>query len=63
MLGNSIKLVNFTKLLGVQLSVCKKKFRIDIGYSMKSKFYRVFNGLFHNAAKLKDELTSCFIVL
>jgi len=55
MLGNSIKLVNSVKLLGVQLSAYKK-FRIDVGY-MKSKFYRAFNGLFHNAAKLKDELT------
>ena len=54
MLGSSIKLVNSVKLLGVQLSAYKK-FRINIGY-MKSKFYRAFNGLFHNAAKLKDEL-------
>jgi len=52
MLGNSIKFVNSTKLFGVQLSAYKN-FRIDIGY-MKSKFYCAFNGLFHNAAKLKD---------
>ena len=38
MLGNSIKLVNSVKLLGVQLSAYKKC-RIDIGY-MKSNFYR-----------------------
>jgi len=25
---------------------------------MKSKFYLAFNGLFHNAAKFKDELTT-----
>ena len=55
MLGNSI-LLNSVKLLGVQLSAYKK-FRIDIGY-MKSKFYRAFNGLFHNAAKLKDLVSS-----
>ena len=30
---------------------------------MKSKFYRAFNGLFHNAAKLKDELTTMHLVL
>jgi len=60
MLGNSIKLVNSVKLLGVQL-YAYKKFRIDIGY-MKSKFYRAFNGLFHNAVKLKDELTTMHLV-
>jgi len=60
MLGNCIKLVNSVKLLGVQLSVYKK-FRVDISY-MKSKFYRAFNGLFHNAAKLKDELTTMHLV-
>ena len=59
-MGNSIKLVNSVKLLGVQLSAYKN-FRIDIGY-MKSKFYRAFNGLFHNAAKLKDELTTMHLV-
>ena len=57
MLGNCIKFVNSTKLLGVQLSAYEK-FRIDI----KSKFYRAFNGLFHNAAKLKDELTTMHLV-
>ena len=56
----SLKLVNSVKLLGVQLSAYKK-FRIDIGY-MKSKFYRAFNGLFHNAANLKDELTTMHLV-
>ena len=60
MLGNSIKLVNSVKLLGVQISAYKK-FRIDIGY-MKSKFNRAFNSLFHNAAKLKDELTTICIL-
>ena len=59
-LGSSIKFVNSTKLLGVQISAYKK-FRIDIGY-MKSKFYRAFNGLFHNAAKLKHELTTMHLV-
>ena len=39
MLGNSIKLVNSVKLLGVLLSAYKK-FCIDIGY-MKSKFFIV----------------------
>ena len=65
MLGNSIKLVNPVKLLGVQLSAYKK-IRIDIGYmgyiGYKSKFYRAFNGLFHNAAKLKDELITMHLV-
>ena len=56
----SLKLVNSVKLLGVQLSAYKK-FRIDIGY-MKSKFYRAFNGLFQNAANLKDELTTMHLV-
>jgi len=60
MLGNSIKFVNSTKLLCVQLSAYKK-FPIDIDY-MKSKFYCAFNGLFHNAAKLKDELTTVRLV-
>ena len=56
-------LMYFVKLLGVQLSAYKK-FRIDMGY-MKSKFSCAFNSLFHNAAKLKDELTTmhCFIIL
>ena len=35
--------------------------RHTVGY-MKSKFYRAFNGLFHNAAKLKDELTTMHLV-
>jgi len=29
---------------------------------MKSKFYYAYNGLFHNAAKLKDELTTLHLV-
>ena len=58
-LKSSVKILHnyllFSSLLG-------KKTRIDIR-SMKSKFYRAFNGLFHNAAKLKDELTTMHLVL
>jgi len=42
-------------------SLLTKKIRIGIGY-IKSRFYRAFNGLFHNAAKLKDELTTMHLV-
>ena len=55
MLGNSIKLVNSVKLLGVLLSAYKK-------FCIVKVFYRAFNGLFHNAAKLKDELATMHLV-
>jgi hypothetical protein len=51
---------SFAKYLGIQLQ-SSKSFSIDLSYC-KAKFYRAFNGLFHRAAKLQNELTTLQLV-
>lgn len=48
------------KYLGIQLQ-SNKAFSIDLNHC-KAKFYRAFNGLFHRAAKLRNELTTLHLV-
>ena len=46
--------------LGIQLQ-SSKAFSVDLS-CCKAKFYRAFNGLFHKAAKLRNELTTLHLV-
>jgi len=48
------------KYLGIQLQ-SGKAFSVDLSHC-KAKFYRAFNGLFHRAAKLRNELTTLHLV-
>jgi hypothetical protein len=55
-----IKFCDVAKYLGVQLQSCKE-FSIDLNYR-KVKFYRAFNSLFCQAAKLHSELTTLHLI-
>ena len=60
MSGKQVAFVSDAKYLGVTLS-SYKKFRTGLR-SIKSKFYCAFNGLFHHASKLRDELVVLHLV-
>ena len=55
-----IDFCNKAKYLGIQLQ-SNKVFSVDLSYC-KAKFYRAFNGLFHRAAKLRNEITTLHLV-
>ena len=55
-----IDFCNKAKYLGIQLQ-SNKVFSFDLSYC-KAKFYRAFNGLFHRAAKLRNEITTLHLV-
>lgn len=48
------------KYLGIQLQ-SGKVFSVDLSHC-KAKFYRAFNGVFHRAAKLRNEITTLHLV-
>lgn len=54
MCGSELSMVSSAKYLGIML-LARRTFATDIQYN-KSAFYRAFNGIFHCAAKFKDEL-------
>jgi hypothetical protein len=58
--GEGVPYCQSAKYLGVQL-LSKKTLTIDLHY-MKSKFYAAFNGLFHRAAKMNDNMTVLHLV-
>ena len=60
MSGKQVAFVNDAKYLGVTLS-SYEKFRIGLR-GIKSKLYCAFNGLFHHASKLRDELVVLHLV-
>lgn len=58
--GEGIPYCQSAKYLGVQL-LSKKTLTVDLHY-MKSKFYAAFNGLFHQAAKMHDNMIVLHLV-